>query len=226
MIEEDVKELISAPNAVLKTQILEARSEPPYHNYVTAGRGVPSTIADEMYKWRHQFIGRSALEFKHCVLTINIRRNHELQINLDAFFQAWAEEAYFLTKALDLKWLVSACDTFADHSGDDTERATALIGATLFKTIKIYETERLYRYKRLEPAEWPEYKLVPLFDGLKSFNIGYGDAVINLKRRIKNLVRRGTTASLMLDELFDRACKLDTAFSRWRAEHFNERTSW
>lgn len=226
MIETELIGLMATPNALLKAIVLEPRSEPPYHNYVTAGRGVPSTIADEMYKWRNQFIGRSALEFKHCVLTINIRRNHELQKNLDAFFQMWAEEAYFLTKALDLKWLVSACDTLADHSGDDTERATALIGATLFRTIKIYETERLYRYKRLEPAEWPEYKLVHLFDGLKSFNIGYGDAVIGLKRRIKSLVRRGTSASLILDELFDRACKCDTAYSRLRAEHFNEPTSW
>jgi hypothetical protein len=57
----------------------------------------------------------------------------------------WAEEAHFLAKALNTKWLVSACDTFADHSNDDAERATALLAATMIKTIKIYETERLFR---------------------------------------------------------------------------------
>jgi hypothetical protein len=66
-------------------------------------------------------------------LTINIRRNHELQKNLDAFFLAWSEEPHFLSKALNIKWLVSACDTYADYCSDDAERATALIGAAMVK---------------------------------------------------------------------------------------------
>jgi hypothetical protein len=179
-----------------------------------------------MYNWRRHFVGRSALEFKHCALTINIRRKHELQKNLDAFFLAWAEEGQFLTKALNVKWLVSACDTFSDHSGDDAERATALAASTMVKTIKLYETEELFRFKRQEPAECPDYTLTHLFDGLNTFYIGYGDVVSNLKARIKDLARRGTPTAMILDELFERACKFDTVFSRFKAEHVHEPTRW
>jgi hypothetical protein len=227
MIETELTELMSTPNAVLKTKVLEARSEAPYlQPYASSARWLHASLIGELYNWRHRFIGRSALEFKHCVLTVNIRRNQDLQSHVDAFFLAWKEEAHFLTKALSIKWLVSACDTFADHSNDDAERATALVAATMVKTIKIYETEMLFRFKRLEPAEWPDYESTHLFDGLNSFNIGYGDVVCNLKNRIKDFVRRGTPTALILDEVFERACRFDTAFSRWRAEHTHEPTRW
>lgn len=227
MIETEIMDLMSTPNAVLKTKILEARSEPPYQQqYASAQPWQRVSTLEEMYNWRHQFIGRSALEFKHCVLTIKIRRNQELQRNLDAYFSLWTDEALFLTKVLNIKWLVSACDTFADHCSDDAERATALAGATMIKTIKVYETELLFRFKRLEPAERLDYKPVQLFDGLNSFNIGYGDVVFNLKQRIKKFARRGTPAALIFDELFERVLTFDTAFSRWRAEHSHEPTRW
>lgn len=227
MIETELTELMAMPNALLKTTVLKPRSEPPYlQQYVPSARWLHNSIIEELYNWRHQFIGRSALEFKHCVLIVSIRRNQDLQSNLDSFFLAWKEEANFLTKALSIKWLVSACDTFADHCHDDAERATALIVTTMIKTIKIYETEMLFRYKRLEPAEWPDYKPTHFFDGLNSFNIGYGDVVHNLKIRIKDFVRRNTPTALILDEVFERVCVFDTAFSRWRAEHIHEPTRW
>jgi hypothetical protein len=228
MMETELIELMSTPNEQLKMKTMEVSAEPAYQRHYTPSARWERNAnhEEEMYNWRRHFIGRSALEFKHCVLTINIRRERELQRNLVAFFLLWAEEAQFLAKALDVKWLVSACDTFADFSTDDAERATALIGATLLKTVKIYETEKLYRFKRLEPAEWPEYKGTDLFDGFSSFNIGYGDVVINLKQRIKKLAGRGTPASIILDELWERVCKFDTAFSRWRTEHFHEPTRW
>jgi hypothetical protein len=96
----------------------------------------------------------------------------------------------------------------------------------MIKTIKLYKTEELFRLKRLEPAERPDYKPTHLFDGLNTFYIGYGDVVFNLKRRIKDLVRRGTPTAMILDELFERVCKFDTAFSRFRAEHAHEPTRW
>jgi hypothetical protein len=227
MLEAELTELMSAPNALLRARVLEARSEPPYQTrYVPPVRGLHNSPIEEMYNWRRRFVGQSALTFKHCVLIINIRRDRELQRSVDAFFLLWSEEAHFLTKTLDIKWLVSACDTFADYSGDDVERATALIGAAIVKTIKIYETEELFRFKRLAPAEWPEYKATHLFDGLSSFNIGYGDVVVNLKKRIKNLVLRGTPAALILEEIFERICVHNTAFSRWRDEHTHDPTRW
>ena len=63
-------------------------------------------------------------------------------------------------------------------------------------------------------------------DGLNTLNIGFGDVVFNLKQRIKSLVRRGTPAALILGELFERACKFDTVFSRWRAGRTHEPTRW
>jgi hypothetical protein len=227
MIETELAELMSTPNAVLKTRVLEARSEPVYQEqHLAPARWLHNSMLAEIYKWRRRFIGRSALEFKHCALIIKIRRQEKLQSHLDSFFLVWEEEAHFLTKALNVKWLVSACDTFADHCSDDAERATALAAATMIKTIKIYETEMLFRFKRLEPSEWPDYKPTHFFDGLNSFNIGYGDVVSNLKKRIKDFVRRGTPTALILDEIFERVCRFDTAFSRWRAEHTHEPTQW
>ena len=86
--------------------------------------------------------------------------------------------------------------------------------------------EHSLHFRREGRAEWPEYKATELFDGLVTFNIGYGDVVVNFKRRIKNLVRRGTPTSLILDEIFERLCVSDTAFARWRAVHEHEPTQW
>src|SRR5581483_11220186 len=96
------------------------------------------------------------------------------------------------------------CDTFADYSDDDAERATALVAAAIIKTIKIYETEPRFRFKRLAPSEWPKYEGTHLFDGLYSFNIGYGDVISNLKERIQNLCRRRSPTAKILEEVFNR----------------------
>ena len=86
MIETELIELMAAPNALLKTMVLKPRLEPPYQQrYVPSARGLHKSLIEELHNWRRKFLGRSALEFKHCVLTINIRRNQNLQSNLDSF---------------------------------------------------------------------------------------------------------------------------------------------
>jgi hypothetical protein len=228
MIEDEFTELMSTPNSDLKTKVLQPRFEPPFQQhypYPNQWQKYPQ-VEGEMYNWRRRFVGLPALAFKHCVLIIKIRREHDLERHLNAFFELWEQEGQFLREILNVKWLVSACDTFSDHSPDDAERATALIASSIVKTIKLYETEMLFRFKRLDPLAWPVYKNTLIFDGLYSFNIGYGDVVNNLKRRIKDITRRGTPPALILNELFERICKFNTAYSRLRAEHTCEQTSW
>lgn len=43
----------------------------------------------------------------------------------------------FLCQHLNLRWLISACDTFIDHDSDPTLRALMLQGVLLVNTVKL-----------------------------------------------------------------------------------------
>ena len=99
--------------------------------------------ADEhISRLRAEFAGLPEICHTHASLIVRIRRKIDLESTLTAFFELWSSKADELAAHLSSRWLVSACDTFADY-GTPFQRAGALILSATINTLKLAETERL-----------------------------------------------------------------------------------
>lgn len=173
--------------------------------------------------WR-EFSGKPLICFLHAGLIVHLRRGLHSSMNLDRFSRLWRDFPEVLIGALDSRWLISACDTIADHASDPVERAAAVAGSLFMNTIKLYETER-------QAQGWPggAYDVkrgrVPLFDGQSAFAIGRGDMIKNLLQRC-DAALPASTAGVICRELIRRAAAHDTVFDRFRAVHDHDKTRW
>lgn len=212
----------TAPSA-LRAQVVAHGPARPSYGRVADLPGHLDMIARE-------FSGRSALELHHAQVIVCLRRGIDVPRMTQRFRELWADEEAFLTRALDSRWLVSACDTIADHSGDRGERQVAVSASLLMATLKLYETERLLRDR--EQGRWTllpdklEPGLVPLFDGLSAYRVGGGDMVANLLQRVRAVYGVQTLAARLLAELLRRAHRFDTVFRRMAGCHRSATTRW
>lgn len=215
-----IERLISAPLAELKGRPIEGDER-------TYSYSRHEDLSEHLEILRREFIGLPEITFYHAVLVVLIRRKLSMTENVNRFHELWREEAEFLCDYLDSRWLISACDTIADHCPDRRERALAIAGSLFMNTIKLYETERWSTGKYGIKQDYkPVVTRVPLHDGLSSFVIGQGDMITNLHRRVRSLADCGGPAGLILNELLKRASLHDTVYRRFRSVHKNQATSW
>ncbi len=187
--------------------------------------GLKPDLDDHIAMLHDEFIGRSRLEFYNVILTVLLRRGYNTSSNFLLFRRLWNEEANFLVGELDSRWLISACDTFTDHSEDKEEIAFACAGTLFMNTVKLYETER-HALGATSAQPYKEFTgRVSLFDGLTAFMIGNGDMIKNLAERLRKS-GGGCPTALIVQELFRRAQQNDTVYRRFRVAHKNFETAW
>lgn len=198
------------------TCLVQLSEEEARAQYPLAGTSKGRDFGDELIKWKQAFAGKPQLLFLHTALIIAIRRRIDLQENLLLFYQLWDRHEPFLTQRLDLKWLSSACDTFVDYPRSSSEEAWAFLGALLVKTVKVYETE--YRLHKSPNGESQTFQRQMLFDGLLNYNVGKGDLIDHLERRLGAIDQTsgGPPARRVVVEIVKRLLKNDTAFRRIR----------
>jgi hypothetical protein len=174
----------------------------------------------------HEFSGRTQLELFHAATIVFIRRGQNTEHCVANFEHMWQEEFDFFLGRLDLRWLISACDTIVDHvdSAEDVAFATAAI---LFgNVIKLYETEELICGLKGSLSTRPRgAPPIELFDGLKAFNVGSGDMVRNMISRVDRL-NSSSLGLRILREIVERMLRSDTIFQRFAEIHFHEATRW
>lgn len=209
--------------SMLKAQIIDEGE--PVQTY-----GSDKSLDAHLQNLRHEFSGQSELLFYHAKLIVLLRREFQLQKTYSAYVHLWEQEEAFLIKELNLRWLVSACETFADHDNDAAVQAVALQGSLLANIVKIYETERVLNGS--ENSKLDETKvnrlhdrLEPLFGGMSCFAVGTDDTLRNLRWRL-DVMFKTPRVGQVLKEVFSRLQIEDTAFSRLRQEHKRDRTSW
>ncbi|WP_235912903.1 hypothetical protein [Oceanomicrobium pacificus] len=205
------------------------------HKIVEAGapaqtRGSVKDLREHLDNLRREFSGRSELEYEHARLIVLIRRGADLAGNVARFEALWAAETDFLCDSLNLRWLVSATDTFADHATDPLDRSIALTGSVLVNTVKMAESERYLTHgadAEVDPArvEHLQTELVPLPDGLSVFTVGTDDTLRNLRWRIDALPA-GHSPTAIVQTMFARLQEVDSVFARFRALHWRDRTGW
>jgi hypothetical protein len=170
---------------------------------------------------RRDFAGLPLLCFAHAQLIVCIRRGLDLAENVPAFLKLWAAESEFLTAHLDSRWLISACDTFADH-GSDAQKAAAMILVVLINAVKLAETERLslrdatsLTEKFNAIAESHRAKThIELWDGVTAYAPFAGDMPRNMLRRLAVLTDKDAALAAIARTLIRRAAAADTLLGR------------
>jgi hypothetical protein len=124
-------------------------------------------------------------------LIINLRRKKDTVKNWEIFKSIVFTKIDQICLELDTRWLVSIADTFADY-GNDIEKRNAMFISVVANFEKLWATnllmydiaknkDKLYELKR--------NKIIPLWDGMYSFNINRGDMAPNLFARIALIMK-------------------------------------
>ncbi|UFS66034.1 hypothetical protein LO749_05595 [Paracoccus denitrificans] len=209
--------------AAMRERIVEA-GEP------VQTRGSDKSLDRHLANLRCEFSGQPEILLHHATLIVLIRREVRLAESIGRFEALWTQEAEFLCRHLNLRWLISAADTLADHASDPQARAVAMMASLLGNTVKIGESDRYIRAAETlaplpERIEGLQTDLVPLFGGMSVFTVGTDDTLRNMYWRLEPFFAAGP-AGMILRTVYDRMQVNDTAFARLRALHRRDRTGW
>jgi hypothetical protein len=198
------------------TPVQKPIEEPPRSPW-----GRTADVDEHISQLRAEFIGLPETCHEHAALVVRIRRKIDLESTLGAFFALWASDAEQLASNLSSRWLVSACDTFADY-GTPFQRAAALMLSATINTLKLAETERLLMSDASLDLEKTERLIrtqagqthVPLWDGMTAYSIEAGDMPRNLLSRMRSVLSGDPALSAIGAALIERALQGDTVFGR------------
>lgn len=213
--------------ASLREALVSGDAEAQYNH------GASVNLDEHLERVRREFIGQSELLYQHALLIVLIRREADVKANYERFKRMWMAERDFLMKRLDMRWLISACDTFIDQDDDPVLRAVAMNGSLLANTVKLCETERFIlgvneatpdRQAALEEL-WTHR--VGLFDGVSGFIPGTDDTLRNMRWRIEDVSRLHPLGAVVM-EIFERLQREanDNVYLRFKRRHTREKTRW
>lgn len=139
------------------------------------------TAKEKLAELAHEFQGRPMALTVHALTIAAARRQDTPDVAGRLFLALWEETPYDLLDALDMRWRLSAIQTFVDFGTTEIQRRAAARLTTFFQVIKLYEAERLY--SRFGPAAI--FRVLgqhdgPLPYGLKGYSMRKGDLDRNL----------------------------------------------
>ena len=183
---------------------------------------------------KHQFIDQSELCFYHATLVVLLRRNYKPDETFTEFKTLWTTQIDYLLEHLSLRWIVSACDTFIDHSTNKIQAAILMNVTTLINTLRVYETQQ---FLQLNPnseslsltttkVDALYYSDLPLYQGLTYFRIGTDDTLKHMRSRYESFYNTDKLATTMLLSVFDKLQANKSAFSTLRALHKDDSSIW
>lgn len=217
---------IHAPKAgfaALKEKIVDAGES-------SQTRGSHDDLDRHFEALRVEFSGQSALLLEHARLNVLLRRQVSSKETYARLVELYRLESPYLLENLNMRWLVSACDSISDWDPDPVARATALSVSMLVNTVKLIESERYLMNQaptRMQPdrVDHVNKTLVPLFEGLSVFTVGTDDTLRNMRWRME-AGKDDHFSGAILMEVFDRLQVNDTVYARFRARHHRKKTSW
>ena len=180
---------------------------------------------------KQEFVGQPELNHFHASLIVLMRRDIDVEQNYKKFKALWLSERDFLLKSLNVRWLISACDTFIDYDEDTTLQAILMNAVVLINTIKAQETESLLCDQQYIESEVMRKKLeterVALFDGTSALAVGTDDSLRNMRWRLDKVCGQHELGQIVI-EIFDRLQQSENnnIYSRSKARHTREKTRW
>ncbi|HBH34560.1 MAG TPA: hypothetical protein DDW38_08575 [Psychrobacter sp.] len=189
-------------------------------------------LSAHLNKVKTEFIDKPEICFYHATLIVLLRRGYKSKETYKEFEKLWETESDFLLSNLSLRWIVSACDTFVDHSPNPLRSAIFLNVSTLINTLKIYETEKFLRgFEAIDDineknVEALYLKHLDLYQGLTYFRIGTDDTLKNMRARYEAFKDLDQLATSILLFVFEQIQNSQTAFSLMKSLHKDEKSKW
>lgn len=174
--------------------------------------GKRSDMRSQLQALERAFSGRSELELLHALSISYLRRlTPHTKKSWDIFRRIWVEQSDFMIQSLPVRWLLSALQTFYDHSDDAGEKIAGGIGFTYGNMIKIYETEHNAKSKAATPkVRQYKNKSVPTMFGFKPGD----DILININVLVLDAATKGGLAAAPLLRLLEVVADSQTIFQR------------
>ncbi|MDA5557876.1 hypothetical protein [Shimia sp. MMG029] len=149
-----------------------------------------------------EFVAKSALAFLNAQLISNLRKREHPPQCAALFRRIWAEEHAHLIAELNLRWLVSSVQTFADHGDTAAQREVGQALKMLFGMMKLYEFER--SFSGLPPQKEHSFgkrvkTRLPL--DMEAFSLIHGGLDINLIAPVWDMAKRDTVIAPLAEHL-------------------------
>lgn len=153
---------------------------------------------------------------------IALLRNNKYEKNLwEEFRNFICDNIEGICRDLDTRWLVSVCDTYVD-CGDEVYSRNAMLVVQLVNFEKLWATYLLMhdvKENQDKIRQLKRNKVIPLWDGMYSFNINHGDMTNNLFFRIETLMKSTPEIEAIYLEVIRRIEKRGTVLSKLNEYH-------
>ena len=202
-----------------------------YGDEVKYTHGSSNDLDEHFETLKSEFAGQTELCYTHAKIIVLIRRDFEAQKHFTIFEKLWQQEKDFLLNNLNTRWLISAADTFADYSNDDSTKSLSVACSCLLNTVKIQESERFITNAQdcaddqEKMTKLDNEERFALFDGTSVFKFGTDDTLRNMRWRIDKMAKINIAGEILL-EIFKRLQQFDTVYKRSKQRHTRSKTSW
>lgn len=179
--------------------------------------GKRSNIIKQALMLRKIFARRTEIELLHGLVISYLRRDTPHTAKAwQLFRRIWEEHGAFMAETVSVRWLISALQTFHDHSTLPNERVAGAAGFLYGNMIKIYETEH-HALKRDAPPTYKGYKNKSV-SSMFGFKPG-DDILININAFVLDAAKNGGAAGPALMRLLQVIAESKTIFQRTDALH-------
>lgn len=198
---------------------------------LTYTHGSAKDLNEHIEQLKQEFVGQPQLNHYHASLIVLIRREVDSQNNYAKFKALWLAERDFLLRSLNIRWLISACDTFIDFDEDACLKATLMNAVVLINTLKLQETERFLCDQSItenpQHQQHLQHQRYALFDGTSAFAVGTDDTLRNMRWRLEQVCEIHPLGQIVI-EIFDRLQRDENnnVYSRFKQRHTREKTRW
>lgn len=193
----------------------------PFAQTKTGGRrgetwaGREANLIRHFRKLQPEFADQSRLAHLLGCTIVVMRRDPDCRSAISLFHEITNGYAAHLASEMKLRWLVSVCDSFADHGQTQAQRAMGLAGSLLANTLKLSETERcIYDVPRPWPPRRRWGKGGPLFDGMISYWVEKGEMIDQMAARLEAVCDGDPQAGPFTREILRRAHRHNTVYRR------------
>lgn len=193
----------------------------------SAAKKQPSDPKTDWARKRRQiaeeFVGKSALAFLNAQVISNLRKRAQPPQTAALFLRIWREHGADLIGELNLRWLVSSVQTFADHGDTAAQREAGQGLRMLFGMMKLYEFERSFAGVSPDKEHGFSKRLkAPLPLDMEPFSLVSGGLDINVLTPVWQLAKSdpvmGPLADHLLQELIAERSGIFRRLSQMRAK--------
>lgn len=161
----------------------------------------------------HELSNRSDIDVEIIAGIVKCRRGYEMEESWPAFKNNVEKNIERIVENWNSRWMLSIVDTYADY-GTQLEQATSTLISAFFNNMRMMDSYlMLLDKKEFNDELWHNIKQEPLWDGFLTFNLRYGDTMINLYKRMQRTIDRTPLLKSIFEELLQRAVEHTNTFS-------------